>query len=325
MTTSHPVPDPYPTSNLPLKSNSAPGELDFIWCEITRKCNLECVHCYADSSPHEALVGSLTLNHWMAVLSEAADLGCRKVQFIGGEPLIHPNLKEMVAAAHDMKFDFIEVYTNATRLDRQWCDFFKSCDVHVATSFYSRFASVHASITKSQSSFARTVAGIEIALASKLPIRVGIIGLPENREDADATGEFLRSLGVDDVSLDRTRLVGRGADFFSPQIGGEQQIDPYEQLCGACRLGRLAVTADGTVYPCVFSRFFPVGNVHEQNLANILDGKSLLRFRQATPQRPVSSRRADECTPDRCEPLYDCNPGCLPVEPDDDDDFWTGR
>ncbi len=25
--------------------------LSFIWLELTARCNLECVHCYADSSP----------------------------------------------------------------------------------------------------------------------------------------------------------------------------------------------------------------------------------------------------------------------------------
>jgi MoaA/NifB/PqqE/SkfB family radical SAM enzyme len=69
--------------------------LRFAWLEITGKCQLSCAHCYAESGPtgtHGAMSGA----DWHRVIDQAADLGVRMVQFIGGEPTLHPDLPELV-------------------------------------------------------------------------------------------------------------------------------------------------------------------------------------------------------------------------------------
>src|SRR2546426_11566137 len=86
--------------------------LQFLWLEITEKCNLHCVHCYADSAPDRPLLGSMELLDWMKVIGEASGLGCTRLQFIGGEPTVHPGLAKLIEHARDAGFEFIEVYTN---------------------------------------------------------------------------------------------------------------------------------------------------------------------------------------------------------------------
>ena len=71
-------------------------ELKFLWLELTRKCNLECVHCYTDSSPARDLYETLGADDWKRALREAATLDCRSVQFIGGEPTLHPELPDLI-------------------------------------------------------------------------------------------------------------------------------------------------------------------------------------------------------------------------------------
>ena len=53
---------------------------------------------------------------WHTTLAEAFDLGCRKVQFIGGEPTLYPRLPDLIADAGRRGYEFIEVFTNATLL-----------------------------------------------------------------------------------------------------------------------------------------------------------------------------------------------------------------
>src|SRR5436305_1338940 len=88
----------------------------FLWLEITPKCNLSCVHCYADSGPDEPLTQNMAPRDWIRVLDEAAQLSCRAVQFIGGEPTLHPDLPQLIGHARTLGFKVIEVYTNGTRL-----------------------------------------------------------------------------------------------------------------------------------------------------------------------------------------------------------------
>ncbi|WP_428093131.1 radical SAM protein [Candidatus Pollutiaquabacter sp.] len=73
--------------------------LDFLWLEITPKCNLTCVHRYADSTPFNPLESKMTFQDWVNVMKESYELGCRKIQFIGGEPTIHPEFLNLVKIA----------------------------------------------------------------------------------------------------------------------------------------------------------------------------------------------------------------------------------
>ncbi len=57
----------------------------FLELEITGFCQLKCVHCYAESGPHGGH-GTMTAEDWEKVIDQAAEIGIRMIQFIGGEP-----------------------------------------------------------------------------------------------------------------------------------------------------------------------------------------------------------------------------------------------
>jgi molybdenum cofactor biosynthesis enzyme MoaA len=98
--------------------------LGFLWLEITGRCQLECVHCYAASGPGRSH-GIMTEWDWCRVIDQAAALGVRMVQFIGGEPTLHPGLPALMerALAGGMT---VEVYTNLVGVGRRlwgcWSD-----------------------------------------------------------------------------------------------------------------------------------------------------------------------------------------------------------
>jgi MoaA/NifB/PqqE/SkfB family radical SAM enzyme len=86
--------------------------LSFLWLELTNRCNLECVHCYSDSSPRSGDKDVLTKTDYMRAIAEGASAGCQRVQFIGGEPTLNHDLPELMSYASDVGFSYIEVYSN---------------------------------------------------------------------------------------------------------------------------------------------------------------------------------------------------------------------
>jgi len=68
-----------------------------VW-NLTRRCNLRCVHCYA-SAQERGEAAEVSLEEGRRFLQDLADFGCPVVLFSGGEPLLHPHLGELVAAA----------------------------------------------------------------------------------------------------------------------------------------------------------------------------------------------------------------------------------
>lgn len=302
------------SSETPTASIS-PNDLSFLWLEITEKCNLECLHCYANSSPREELFGQMSADEWLTVLQESAAQGCKQVQFIGGEPILHPDLSRMISFASEHGFSFIEVFTNATILNEDLLETFIKFGVQIATSFYSDDPITHDAITEHKGSFNRTVENIKRFVRAGLHVRAGIIEMPENRGHAHRARFFLEGLGVSDINIDVQRGVGRGQKHL-------HSLQPMSELCGECWKGKLCVTSFGRVYPCVFSRFADLGTV-KSGIPNILNTDTLSEFRvklkeyqgryslishdTLTKEIPLEM---SVCSPDLCTPS--CSP-CGPA------------
>lgn len=274
------------------------GRVSFMWLEITGRCQLECRHCYAESGP-SGTHGSMTTADWARVIDEAAELGVGMVQFIGGEPTLHPGLPELVDHALEAGLE-VEVFSNLVHVSPALWECFARPGVRLACSYYSDLPTEHAAVTGRAGSHARTRANIVEALARSIPLRVGVIDLGGGQRADEAVAE-LQALGVAEVGYDRLRQVGRGARDQRPSM---------DQLCGHCAADVLAIAPDGTVWPCVFSRWLPVGNARTAPLSAILAGRAVGDVRAALT-RHFTGRR-DDCGPD-CEP--NCRPHCGPCQP----------
>lgn len=64
---------------------------------LSFKCNLLCTYC---NLPH-LRNHELKTDQWLTIIDQLADLGCRRINFIGGEPLLRPDLGELLARAKE--------------------------------------------------------------------------------------------------------------------------------------------------------------------------------------------------------------------------------
>ncbi|WP_171162015.1 radical SAM protein [Streptomyces sp. I05A-00742] len=275
----------------------------FLWLDLTRTCQLSCTHCYNESGP-KGTHGAMSREDWTDVLDQAAACGISDVQFIGGEPTMHPHFAELVDRALATGLG-VEVYSNLVHISPQCWTLFQRKGVSLATSYYSNKASEHDEVTR-RPSHARTRANIVKALELGIPIRVGIVG--DNEQRIEAAKADLESIGVSRVGTDHIREFGRASDNQQPKASG---------LCGGCGDGRAVIDPDGNVAPCVFSTWMSVGNVHDASLASILSGPALskavdsLRADWGKKDKDNDQGQNQPCTPD-CVPKNPCDPRCSP-------------
>jgi len=276
------------------------GQTSFLWLEVTGRCQLECVQCYADSGP-SGTHGRMNSADWMRVLDQAVDLDVEMVQFIGGEPTLYPGLGALIDHALEVGLA-VEVFSNLVHVTDQLWEVFSQPGVSLATSYYSDDPDQHAAVT-GRPSYARTKSNIAEAVRREIPLRAGVIDLGQSQR-AEAARAELVDLGVPSIGYDRLRQVGRGV---------RDQQAGVEQLCGRCGDGVAAISPDGDVWPCVFSRWLPVGNVLDRALGEILNGPEAQRvsgeLAEAFAARHASGGKK-KCGPDPCYP--DCNPACQP-------------
>jgi 12,18-didecarboxysiroheme deacetylase len=87
-----------------------------VW-NVTRRCNLKCLHCYAHARDEE-FSGELTTGEGKSVLDDLAAFGVPVVLFSGGEPLIRPDLVELAEYAVGKGMRAV-ISTNGTLIDRR--------------------------------------------------------------------------------------------------------------------------------------------------------------------------------------------------------------
>jgi len=258
----------------------------------------------------------MTAPDWLRVIAETAQLGARMVQFIGGEPTIHPLFPELVTFALGRGLR-VEVFSSLTHVTPDLWEVFAQPGVQLATSYYSDLAEEHETITRGRGSHARTRASIVEALRRSIPLRVGLIDLQSGQRVEEARAE-LESLGVTDIGFDRLRQVGRGIRDRRPDIS---------QLCGGCARGKVAVASNGDVWPCVFARWISVGNVCESTLAEVLAGPKLAAAGAELKSIGIEAKCGPDktkCSPDsKCYPANnDCQPHCPPGYHSDPNKCW---
>ncbi|MFJ9417790.1 radical SAM protein [Streptomyces sp. NPDC101227] len=174
---------------------------------------------------------------WFALLDQAAGLSVRMVQYIGGEPTLHPYLPHFIGRALSLGM-WVEVCANLVRIRPPMWEIFEYDGVRLATSYYSNNAAEHEEITGGRGSYACTKANITEAVRHGIPLRASLVHVLD-RQDIDGARAELRQLGVTgETRVDRVRAVGNGN---AVGLGvGVTFHDPAE-LCGRCGTDRAAI------------------------------------------------------------------------------------
>jgi len=254
--------------------------LDTLFLELTGACPARCAHCYADA--HEAVGSALDRSTCEAVIREAAALGVRRIQLTGGEPLLCSFLPELVSLCAALDVPTCEIFTNGLLLDDDALARLAPHRPAFAFSFYSHEPAVHDGITRTPGSHRLTRAAIERCVAAGLELRVAIIVMAANASQVADTVAYVKALGVEQVRAAASTPVGRGELFTGPFATGEAPGQAAGK--GRDHLGKLCVSHDGAVYPCIFNRSTPLGRVPDRTISEILQ----------SPLLPPADDRSDE-------------------------------
>ena len=289
--------------------------LQFVWFEIVSDdCNESCIHCYAECMPptYRKIMGisggeseainikqkrteKVSFERWRQLVDESYFLGCRRCQFIGGEPLLYrgengETVFDLAEYAKSVGYEFIEIFTNATMLTPEKVQKIKALGLNVAVSLYSNDETIHDSITKTPGSFKKTTEALKLLKEAEVPIRVETVLMGPNEQTIERTQRFVEEMGFTHKHPDVLRPKGRGDDplimptkesivryslMLSPSFTVSRDILSRNISGHPCLLGKVTITDNGDVLPCIFSRNLAVGNVRKTTLREIVTGQKL--------------------------------------------------
>ena len=165
--------------------------------DLTHRCNLACVHCYARVKPEQELPqAELSTGQWLKIIHDLEEAGCLYLLLTGGEPLLREDFPEIYTAAKKSGM-LVTVFSNGTRVDERIMGLFRELPPRlVEISIYGASAGTQDRITGVRGSFERALQGIGALLAAGIPVRLKSVLMALNNDDFPAIEKLARDLGV---------------------------------------------------------------------------------------------------------------------------------
>jgi Fe-coproporphyrin III synthase len=195
-------------------AKTAAGRRPIVVWNLTRTCNLKCVHCYTDSDA-KGYPGELTTEQAIAVLDDLADFKVPAVLFSGGEPLVRRDLFDLAAHARGKGLHVV-ISTNGTLITRETAQKLKDLEfAYVGISLDSAIPAVHDKFRGMEGAFERTMQGFRhcVAVGQKVGLRLTL-----TRHTADHLNDLFDLIereGIDRACFYHLCPSGRGKDLMA--------------------------------------------------------------------------------------------------------------
>ncbi len=203
--------DPPEHQRLALARSASARRPIVVW-NITRTCNLKCVHCYTDSGACK-YPDELTTDECKRVLDDLARFKVPAVLFSGGEPLVRPDLFELAAHAREAGLHVV-LSTNGTLIDRATAERFKELKfAYIGVSLDSADAKIHDQFRGVEGAFARTMKGFRHCVDAGQKVGLRLTLTKQTCNDIHQIFDFIEKEGINRACFYHLCPAGRGQDL----------------------------------------------------------------------------------------------------------------
>lgn len=193
--------------------------------ELTRQCNLDCVHCRC-SSYMNAPAGNFTTEKAFAFLDDLAGFAKPVIVLSGGEPLLRDDLWTIANHGTDLGLRMC-IATNGVLITDEVCEQMKSAQIRmVSLSLDGPNADVHDDFRRMPGAFTGTIYGAKLLKKHGIEFLVNSSFTRRNVAHAGATYRLAKELGVKAWYMFLIVPTGRGEDLV-----GELLAQPeYDEI-----------------------------------------------------------------------------------------------
>jgi MoaA/NifB/PqqE/SkfB family radical SAM enzyme len=174
----------------------------YVKIKINYGCNLKCEMCKHWRETRET---PIPMERFREVITELADLGCQKIHFSGGEPLLRPQLPDLIEYATGLGIR-VTLTTNGTLIDKLKAKRLVEAGLRgVNVSIDSPLRKMHEKIRGVQGSFKLTTRAVALfrryAHKGKLTVRINTVVGRSNYETLATLPDLAHELGADGINL----------------------------------------------------------------------------------------------------------------------------
>lgn len=279
----------------------------------SNKCNFTCPHCYTRSGAGEYGETTLTIGDIKKLADEADALGVYEIDIQGGEPLINPQLFEILEAIQTDRF-YVYITTNGWFLDQKMAEKLAKAGVdRVSVSIDAFSAEEHDTFRRKKGAFEKCINSLTYVQEAGMKAYVNIVvGHYNARSEelkkfvnyldknnwgivfncASPTGNWRNNYDVMLTQEDSEALEQLKKEYPSIIRDLWNYFNPDDKLVYGCPAVNLFyVNPAGDILPCPYIHA-KLGNIKEEPLKDIIDrGFTVKKFKEYSSKCLVGEDR----------------------------------
>ena len=190
-----------------------------VW-NMSRRCNLRCVHCYSDSE-NKDYEGELTTQQALEMIADLGEFGVPVLLFSGGEPLMREDLFELAAFAIKCGIRPV-ISTNGTLITDKVAKRIKETGFGYVGISLDGIGDVNDQFRGVKGAFNAAMRGFEACIEIGQKVGLRLTMTRRNFTDLGAIFDFIEQEKIPRACFYHLVYTGRGSDMMKDDLTREQ-------------------------------------------------------------------------------------------------------
>lgn len=190
-----------------------------VW-NITKRCNLICQHCYAESA-NQNFSGELSTEEGKKLIKDLAEFGCPVILFSGGEPLLRSDLFDLARLAADLGIRPV-LSTNGTLLSPKIVRELKKVGLSYVGISLDGMSETNDRFRGVKGAFEAAWRGIRYCQDAEIKVGLRFTINRRNFQDIPKIFEFIAEEKIPRICFYHLVYVGRGSELIKEDLSPEE-------------------------------------------------------------------------------------------------------
>ena len=190
-----------------------------VW-NMTRRCNLKCVHCYAQAKDIE-FENELSTGEGKALIDDLANFGSPVILFSGGEPTLRKDLPELAAYAREKGMRAV-ISTNGTLIDRDMAKKLKDVGLSYVGVSLDGIRETNDRFRGMKGAFDAALRGLHNCQEEGIKVGLRFTINKQNVRDIPAIFDLLEEDKIPRICFYHLVYAGRGSEMVSEDLSLEE-------------------------------------------------------------------------------------------------------
>jgi SynChlorMet cassette radical SAM/SPASM protein ScmF len=189
--------------------------LNQIYFYLTEGCNLRCRHCWIAPKfqDKDSSYPVLSLDLFKSIVEQAKPLGLSGLKLTGGEPLLHPNIGEILEYIRDEDLN-LTMETNGVLCTPEIARQIGECkNPFVSVSLDGAVAETHEWVRGVPGCFEAALEGIRILVNAGIKPQVIMCIMRRNKDQMESAVRLAESIGAESIKFNLTQPIARGDEL----------------------------------------------------------------------------------------------------------------